>query len=137
MSNWFGMRNFDDVFSFHRARFDQSDSIPTLFAGDFNAVPHTDGGDSPASRKLLDYGFTDAFRSLRPNVENAPGFSHRSDRRIDQLYFKGTGLKAITSKVYSDWPTKFPSDHYLLKTVFGLDYSTTGKGGEAASNDDD
>ena len=68
MSNWYGMDQFPAVFDFHQTRFAESDSIPTLFAGDFNAVPHTDGGDSPASRALLEAGFTDAFRSLYPNV---------------------------------------------------------------------
>ncbi len=124
ISSWFGMRNFDNVFDFHRSRFDESDRIPTLLAGDFNAVPHTDSGDSPASRKLLDYGFVDAFRGLYPDVDKHPGYTHRSNRRIDQLYYKGNGLKNISTDVYSDWPLKFPSDHYLLKSVFELNYST-------------
>jgi hypothetical protein len=47
MSNWYGMAQFPAVFDFHADRFGQSESIPTLFAGDFNAVPHLDGGDSP------------------------------------------------------------------------------------------
>ena len=124
MSSWFGMRNFEDVFEFHRARFDESDSIPTLFAGDFNAVPHTDGGQSPASKKLLEYQFTDAYRELYPDVKKYPGYTHRSNRRIDQLYYKGEGLKNISTEVFSAWPSKFPSDHYLLKSEFELDYST-------------
>lgn len=124
MSSWFGMRNFEDVFEFHRARFDESDSIPTLFAGDFNAVPHTDGGQSPASKRLLEYQFTDAYRELYPDVKTYPGYTHRSNRRIDQLYYKGEGLKNISTEVFSEWPSKFPSDHYLLKSEFELDYST-------------
>ncbi len=124
MSCWFGMRNFEDVFNFQQKRFDESDSIPTLLAGDFNAVPHTDGGKSPASVKLLEYGFTDAYRSLFPDLNNHPGFTHRSDRRIDQMYFKGQGLKNLSTAVHSEWPTQFPSDHYLIKSEFELDYST-------------
>lgn len=122
MSAWFGMRNFEDVFDFHRSRFDESGSIPTLFAGDFNAVPHTDGGQSPASETLLNYGFADAYRSLYPDVDKYPGYTHRSNRRIDQLYYKGAGLKSISTEVFSDWPSKFPSDHYLIKSVFELSY---------------
>jgi len=68
MSTWYGMDQFPNVIDFHEARFRQSESTPTLFAGDFNAVPHTDGGDSRASRVLLDAGFTNAFRSLHPDV---------------------------------------------------------------------
>ena len=52
MSNWYGMNQFPTVFDFHQIRFQESDVIPTLFAGDFNAIPHTDGGDSPASADL-------------------------------------------------------------------------------------
>ena len=124
MSSWFGMRNFEDVFDFHQKKFDESDSIPTLLAGDFNAIPHTDGGNSPASEKLLDYGFTDAYRSLYPDVEEFPGYTHRSDRRIDQVYFKGKGLKILSTEVHSEWPSKFPPDHYLMRSEFELDYST-------------
>ena len=73
MSNWYGMNSFPVVFELHKPRFEDSHTIPTLFAGDFNAVPHTEGGDSPASRKLLETGFIDAFRSLHPDVQKYPG----------------------------------------------------------------
>ncbi|MFC1544072.1 endonuclease/exonuclease/phosphatase family protein [Gemmatimonadota bacterium] len=125
MSNWYGMDQFPAVFAFHQSRFQESDTIPTLFAGDFNAVPHTDGGDSPASRALLEAGFTDAFRSLYPDVEEHPGASHRSGRRIDQLYYKGRGLKNTSTRVISTRPGGFPSDHFLILSRFDLSYSTT------------
>lgn len=121
MSNWYGMRNFPEVFEFHRERFDDADVVPVLFAGDFNAVPHTDGGESPASRRLLEAGFTDAFRSLHPDGGVDPGVTHRSGRRIDQMYFKGRVLKNTSTTVFSQWPSLFPSDHYLIKSVFELD----------------
>ena len=122
MSNWYGMRSFADVFDFHKSRFRESDEIPALFAGDFNAVPHTDGGNSPASKIMLENGFTDAFRSLHQNIEKYPGYTHRSGRRIDQLYYKGKGLKNISTKVVSSHPGGFPSDHYLLISNFKLNY---------------
>lgn len=124
MSNWHGMDQFPAVFSFHQSRFEQSDSIPVLFAGDFNAVPHTDGGDSPASRALLEAGFVDAFRSLYPDVERYPGPTHRSGRRIDQLYYKGAGLKNTSTTVISTRSGGFPSDHYLILATFDLDFAT-------------
>ena len=65
----------------------------SIVGGDFNAVPHTDGGDSPASPIMLGAGFTDAFRSLHPDVQQNPGATHRNGRRIDQLYYKGAGLR--------------------------------------------
>jgi exonuclease III len=124
MSNWYGMQQFPAVFDFHQARFAESDSIPTLFAGDFNAVPHMDGGDSPASRAMLDAGFTDAFRSLYPNFQEHPGHSHRSGSRIDQLYYKGVGLRNTSTRVISTRPGGFPSDHYMILSTFDLDYFT-------------
>jgi len=122
MSNWYGMAQFPTVFDFHKSRFDNSDKIPILFGGDFNSVPHTDRGKSPASKKMLEEGFTDAFRSLYLDVKEYPGASHRSGRRIDQLYYKGKGLKNISTKVISSWPTGFPSDHFLIISKFDLNY---------------
>ena len=128
MSNWYGMRQFPVVFDFHQARFTESDEIPTLFGGDFNAIPHTDGGDNPASRALLEAGFSDAFRSLYPDVETYPGYSHRSDRRIDQVYYKGEGLRNTSTEIVSTWPLGFPSDHYLIVSTFDLRYATPSTG---------
>ena len=128
MSNWYGMNNFKDVFEFHESRFSQSDNLPILFAGDFNAVPHTDGGRSPASKLLLEAGFRDAYRESFPDVEKNPGASHQSGSRIDQLYYKGRGLKHDSTRVLSTWPSKFPSDHFLIKSIFELDFETKNTG---------
>lgn len=128
MSNWYGMNQFPAVFDFHTSRFAESDGVPTLFGGDFNAVPHTDGGDSPASRTLLDAGFTDAFRDLHPDTEEWPGPTHRSGRRIDQLYYKGSGLRNTSTRVISTWNRGFPSDHFLILSRFDLDYRTRATG---------
>ncbi len=128
MSNWYGMRQFPAVFEFHQTRFLESDSIPVLFAGDFNAVPHTDNGDSPASLALLNTGFTDAFRSLHPDVAVYPGHTHRSGNRIDQFYYKGAGLTNTSTRIVSTWPAGFPSDHYLIVSTFDLDYATAETG---------
>jgi exonuclease III len=124
MSNWYGMGQFPTVFDFHMSRFENADNIPILFGGDFNAVPHIDGGDSPASKKLLGAGFTDAYRSEYPDVEKYPGFTHRNGIRIDQLYYKGKGLDNNFTEVISSWPTGFPSDHYLIVSNFELNYGT-------------
>jgi len=120
MSNWYGMQQFPDVFNFHESRFATSEAMPVFFGGDFNAVPHTDGGDSPASKKLLGTGFIDAFRSLYPEVKKHPGLTHRSKVRIDQLYYKGTGIENRSTEVISAWPSGFPSDHYLILSKFKL-----------------
>ena len=128
MSNWYGMNQFPAVFEFHQPRFAESESVPVLFGGDFNAIPHTDGGDSPASVALLDAGFSDAFRSLHADVEERPGPTHRSGRRIDQLYYKGAGLKNRSTRVISTRDWGFPSDHFLILSRFDLDYRTRATG---------
>lgn len=120
MSNWYGMNQFPSVFEFHQSRFLESDNIPVIFAGDFNAVPHTDGGDSPASIAMLKAGFTDAYRELFPDVVQDPGNTFHNGRRIDQLYYKGKGLKNVSTKVVSSWPSGFPSDHFMITTTFEL-----------------
>ena len=122
MSNWYGMDQFPTVFAFNESRFAESDTTPTVFAGDFNAVPHTDGGDSPASPTMLGAGFTDAFRSLHPDVAENPGATHRNGRRIDQLYYKGAGLRNTSTRLVTTWPTGFPSDHNLILATFDLNY---------------
>ena len=119
MSNWYGMAQFADVFSFHEGSFENSDNVPVFFGGDFNAVPHTDGGDSPASLKLIEAGFTEAFRNMYPDVATYPGYTHRSGTRIDQLYYKGA-VKNTYTEVISSWPSGFPSDHYLIVSTFKL-----------------
>lgn len=124
MSNWYGMQQFPAVYSFHEQRFEQADNIPILFAGDFNAVPHTDGGKSPASVKMLENGFTDAFRSFYPDVKKYPGYTHEENIRIDQLYYKGKGLKNTSTRLIATWPKGFPSDHYLMIGKFDLKYTT-------------
>lgn len=122
MSNWYGMSSFPKVFDFHKNRFDQSNTTPILFGGDFNAVPHTDGGDSPASIKMLENGFKDAYRSLYPDIKTFPGFTHQWRKRIDQLYYKGSGLKNESTEVISTWFGGFPSDHFMILSKFKLEY---------------
>jgi hypothetical protein len=120
MSNWYGMDSFPDVAEFHAKRFAACDTTPVLFGGDFNAIPESDGGKSLAASVLLGQGFTDAYRSMYPSPSEQPGHTHRSGRRIDQLYYKGAGLQNTSTRVLADWPTEFPSDHYLIRATFEL-----------------
>jgi len=120
MSNWYGMDSFPEVAEFHATRFAASDTTPVFFGGDFNAVPPSDGGKSLAATTLLDLGFTDAFRSLYPDASAHPGHSHRSGSRIDQLFYKGAGARNTSTRVLSEWPPGFPSDHYLIRAGFKL-----------------
>ncbi|MCQ0111000.1 Metal-dependent hydrolase, endonuclease/exonuclease/phosphatase family [Zhouia amylolytica] len=120
MSNWYGMSSFPIVFDFHKNRFETADEIPVLFGGDFNAIPNTDGGESIAAETLLKYGFTDAYRSLYPNVQTHPGYTFQDGRRIDQLYYLGKKLKNTNTQIISSWPEGFPSDHYMILSDFTI-----------------
>ena len=120
MSNWYGMTSFPIVYEHHKKKFNNSDKIPVFFGGDFNAVPHTDGGNSIASKKMLKAGFIDAYRYLHPNINDFPGFTHQWANRIDQLYYKGKGLKNTSTKVLHAWEEGFPSDHYMILSMFEL-----------------
>jgi hypothetical protein len=40
--------------------------------------------------------------------------------RIDQLYYKGDGLRNTSTRLVNFWPTGFPSDHYLIVAEFDL-----------------
>ncbi len=120
MSNWYGMNQFTHVYDFHQQRFEKSDDIPVIFAGDFNAVPFMDGGkDNPASVKLTGAGFTDAYRQVYPDVKKYPGYSHIIGERIDQLYYKGRALQLQDFKLITTWPGGYPSDHGLMIARFG------------------
>ncbi|MFD2157534.1 endonuclease/exonuclease/phosphatase family protein [Rubritalea tangerina] len=121
MSNWYGMAQFPTVAEFHKVRFEEADRVPVLFGGDFNAVPAADGGQSVAAEYLLSDGFKDAYRMSYPDVEAAVGATHRNGKRIDQLYYKGEGLKHLVTELVNDWPAGFPSDHYLIVSRFRID----------------
>jgi len=118
MSNWYGMESFPIVYEHHKEKFDDANTIPVLFGGDFNAVSHLDNGTSEASRPLIENGFTDAYRNLHPNYSEFPGFTHTIGERIDQLYFKGNMLQQISTEVISTASDGFPSDHYMILSKF-------------------
>ena len=69
---------------------------------------------------MMSAGFTDAYRSLYPDVGEFPGVTYRNKSRIDQLYYKGTSLHHTSTRLVNSWPAGFPSDHYLLRSVFEL-----------------
>ncbi len=124
MSNWYGMNNFPKVAKFHEQRFKDADNIPVIFAGDFNAVPHTDGGKNPASVYFQKAGFIDAYRNKYPNPKTHPGHTHDENVRIDQVYYKGKGLKNTSTTIEKTFPSIFPSDHYIIKSIFKLNYKS-------------
>jgi endonuclease/exonuclease/phosphatase family metal-dependent hydrolase len=116
-------------------------NIPVLMAGDFNIGSHLDWIPAtsaihyglvvewPESKAILKAGFTDSYRKLHINPLLDPGFTWTpraatsSTRygvrdRIDYIYYLGTKLHPIESRVIDYHPVMFPSDHAAVMTVF-------------------
>lgn len=132
-SNWYNGNKPDDVegtLSAWENLIDNTDSIPVIFGGDYNAISHLDDKleGSEHSRLMVNAGFIDSFRHLYPNVETHPGYTfNTSKRRIDYIYFKGTSLTVKEVKpIVSNFKGKgkltpgYPSDHLGLVATFKL-----------------
>jgi len=106
-----------------------------IIAGDFNSMSHLDYTekairqyarviDWKTSHVLTDAGFQDTYRERNPAVDRAkdstwsPRFPDQEQDRIDFIYLKSSFWKASESKIITQHPVKFPSDHAALLTVF-------------------
>lgn len=116
--------------------------IPAIIGGDFNSGSHLDwtpraaslhygytAEKLPISRYLIENGFKDSFRELHPDeMERGEGtfaaiFGHSQTTRIDFLYYNGSKLRAISSKIVRTMPEiddVWPSDHAAVLTTFEL-----------------
>jgi endonuclease/exonuclease/phosphatase family metal-dependent hydrolase len=117
-------------------------TLPVIIAGDFNSGSHLDWTaraaflhygygpvDFPISKLMLQRGYTDSYRILYPDEVTYPGgtfaaiYGHMQTSRIDYIYSKGLGLKAMFSKIIRTPPQiddVWPSDHSAVLTVFYL-----------------
>ncbi|GAB3194245.1 endonuclease/exonuclease/phosphatase family protein [Nesterenkonia suensis] len=83
--------------------------MPVVIAGDFNVPSPVDweaadrpSADWPATRRLIDAGYTDAFRAVHPDPARAPGrswsqihtLSDEPRDRIDFIYVRGLEVLA-------------------------------------------
>ncbi len=116
--------------------------IPVIIGGDFNSCSHLDWTRAaaplhygygpvafPTSRYLLDEGYKDSFREINPNEVSRPEgtwaaiYGQLQVCRIDFLYYKGRGIKAIASKIVKTAPEiddVWASDHAAVLTTFEL-----------------
>ena len=120
-----------------------AEALPIIMSGDFNIGSHLDWTERtkaihynkivawPESKEMKKSGFIDSYRELHIDPLRDPGFTWTpraatsSDKyglrdRIDYIYYKGTSLDAIESKVIDYHPIMFPSDHAAVITVFQL-----------------
>lgn len=119
-------------------------TVPVVMAGDFNVGSHWDWNEQtkaihydkivewPVSKLMAKSGFIDSYRELHVNPLLDPGFTwtpraatssakYGLRDRIDYIYYKGTSLTAIESKVVDYHPIMFPSDHAGVLTVFRIE----------------
>jgi len=113
----------------------ESDSVPLIVAGDFNAPSHLDWTEAmkdnhgglvvpwPVSLQMDAAGFTDAFRTANPDVVHDVGrtWSPRLDSpelgkygfqdRIDFIYLHGARVKVTDSRMIDHLEPGWPSDH--------------------------
>ncbi|QDU65211.1 endonuclease/exonuclease/phosphatase family protein [Engelhardtia mirabilis] len=109
--------------------------VPIVIAGDFNSMSHLDYGevgfdqygvalDWPTSRVLTEAGFLDAYRECNPSIDRAadstwtPRFPEQEQDRIDFVYYRADGWRAVQSRIIREHREGFPSDHAALLTVF-------------------
>lgn len=109
--------------------------VDVLIAGDFNSMSHLDYTEmntdmfvSPVdwetSHVLLDAGFKDSFREVNPIAVRekdstwSPRFGDQEQERIDYIYYESTRLQCVESKVVSNHPVRFPSDHAAVISRF-------------------
>ncbi len=118
--------------------FNGTSSVSMILAGDFNSGSHLDWTEEnrenkynkvipfPATEKMEQNGFIDAYREIWPNELESPGltyspiFQDEYNDRIDFMFYKGEGLKAISATVIDSTSTLFPSDHAAVLVTFQL-----------------
>lgn len=116
----------------------ETDSIPLIIGGDFDSGSHLDYVAATrkqhkgyvvnwnASRIMAEAGFKDSFREIYPDPVKMPGitfslaFEVWMNDRIDFIYYKGNRLRAVASRIISEHPVQFPSDHAALTTTFAV-----------------
>lgn len=133
-----------------------SDRLPVFLTGDFNAPSHLDwtkaaskehdgvfGVPWPTSTQVTHAGMIDSYREANPDPVRKPGNTwspvfqgDEPQDRIDLVYYKGKGVKTVSSKVFT-MPVEvtlgretratsavrnntWPSDHAAVLSVFRL-----------------
>ncbi|MGX1928570.1 LamG-like jellyroll fold domain-containing protein [Flagellimonas sp. 2504JD4-2] len=131
-SNWYNANKPEDLegaLKGWESLVKNTDSIPIVWAGDFNSVSHLDDGigKSGHSKLMTNEGFSDAYRELYPDVEEYPCLTAPSGKnRIDYIYYKGAKLKLMEAgALVKDFKGKFkhsgyPSDHLGITAKFKL-----------------
>ncbi|BDS06867.1 hypothetical protein NT6N_19070 [Oceaniferula spumae] len=118
-------------------------TTPLIFAGDFNSCSHldfTEGAakaglhngwvvDMPTHKLMHEAEFKDSYREIHPDESKdhggtwAANYRWSDDFRIDYIYYKGPGIKALSSEVISHHPQAdvlWPGDHSAVLSRFDV-----------------
>lgn len=117
--------------------------MPSIVGGDFNSCSHLDWTAAaapfhngygpvalPCSLYMKDQGYKDSFREIHPDETARPEgtfaaiYGQLQHARIDFLYYKGSGIKAVSSKIVRTHPEidyVWPSDHAGVLTIFEVE----------------
>ena len=125
-----------------------TDSVPMVFGGDMNTYSHLDWSDNTreihndlvvpwyATKVLEKMGLIDSYREVNPDPIKHPGITwnskgKRDEHRIDYVFYKGPGLRAVESHSYQAYlgepiilnerSIPYPSDHGIVLTTFELE----------------
>ena len=121
---------------------------PIFVVGDFNEPSHLDWTEAaakaghhpmkvafPTSRRMVEAGFTDSYRTIHPDEVARPGLTwspvyepqHPDHHlmRIDYVYFKGNGVEVTDAKIVGEdnehadiVVSPYPSDHRAVVATF-------------------
>ena len=121
---------------------------PIFVVGDFNEPSHLDWTEAaakaghhpmkvafPNSRRMVEAGFTDSYRTIHPDEVAKPGLTwspvyepqHPDHHlmRIDYVYFKGNGVEVTDAKIVGEdnehadiVVSPYPSDHRAVVATF-------------------
>lgn len=118
------------------------EDIPIIIGGDFNSCSHLDWTKAaaplhfgygpvafPISQYMQNEGYKDSFREICPDEVTRPEgtiaviYGQLQVCRIDFLYYKGKGIKAVSSKIVKTAPEiddVWASDHAAVLTTFEI-----------------
>ncbi len=111
-----------------------ANDTPLIIGGDFNSPSHKDWikeaaewhhgltVEWPVSKVMMETGFKDSFREIRPDINYASPTmtAERVTGRIDYIYYKGKKLKAVDSDIHYNYKGIWPSDHPAVTTTLIL-----------------
>lgn len=111
---------------------------PIILAGDFNSGSHLDWTERnkannfglvvefPVSKFIQEAGFIDSYREFFPDETQNRGltwplnFKDGFQDRTDFIYYAGSGIENISSRIIDTWQYSFPSDHAAVVSTFRI-----------------